>query len=49
MNSNRTNEEGENGKFLSFKAIQFIFTQGKLQLEWLYFSQVHVVGFNPGN
>lgn len=42
VNSNRINEEGENGKFLSLKTILFIFTGSKLQLEKLSFSQMHV-------
>lgn len=47
-NNNRIKEEGENGKFHSFETILFIFTEDKLQLENLCFSQVCIVGFNTG-
>lgn len=47
-NSNRINEEGENGKFNSFKTTLFSFTGARLQLGKLCFSQMHVVGFNTG-
>lgn len=47
-NGNRVNEEEENGQFHSYKTIQFIFTGGKLQLEKLFFNQMHIVEFNTG-